>query len=177
MAQVQRRFQVRGISGSGKTTFSAALAGRIGAPHIELDALHWGPNWTQASAEELRARVAPFVEGERWVVDGSYSAKLGHLVADRVDTVVWLDPPLWLALTRLARRTWRRIRTHEPLWDTGTPETWRGAVFGKESLFVWALRSWVRHRRGIPRSVAPGKLVRLRSDADRARWLAGLGRE
>jgi adenylate kinase family enzyme len=173
-AVAHRRFQVRGISGSGKTTVAAELARRLGAPHIELDALHWGPDWTQASAEELRARVAPLLEGERWVVDGSYSAKLGSLVADRVETVVWLDPPLHVALVRLFRRTRGRIRSREELW-AGNRETWRGAALGTESLFLWACRSWLRQRRGIPRSVPPEKLVRLRSDEETRRWLAGLG--
>jgi adenylate kinase family enzyme len=42
------RILVVGSSCSGKTTFARALAGILGRPHIELDALHWGPNWCYA---------------------------------------------------------------------------------------------------------------------------------
>jgi adenylate kinase family enzyme len=174
MARTPQRIQVRGISGSGKTTVSAEAARRLGAPHIELDALHWGPDWTEASPEELRARVAPLLETESWVVDGSYSAKLGTLVAERVDLVVWLDPPLRVALVRLFHRTRRRIRSREELW-AGNRETWRGAALGKDSLFLWAIRSHVRHRRNIPREVPAEKLVRLRSDRDIRAWLQSQG--
>lgn len=34
-----RRVSVIGASGSGKTTFAAALAERMGVPHIELDTM------------------------------------------------------------------------------------------------------------------------------------------
>lgn len=48
-------------SGSGKTTLGRALAGRLGVPFFELDALNHGPNWVEAGADELRARVGPLV--------------------------------------------------------------------------------------------------------------------
>jgi adenylate kinase family enzyme len=39
---------VVGTSAVGKTTLAAALSRRLGVPHIELDALYWGPGWTRA---------------------------------------------------------------------------------------------------------------------------------
>src|SRR5207247_4580735 len=38
------RVNVKGISGSGKTTFSRELAERLSVPYLELDAIHHGPN-------------------------------------------------------------------------------------------------------------------------------------
>jgi len=52
-----RRVNVKGISGSGKSTFAAELAQRLDRPYIELDALHHGPNWSEPTAEEFRAKV------------------------------------------------------------------------------------------------------------------------
>jgi len=49
-----KRVNVKGISGSGKSTFAVELARRLELPYIELDALHHGPNWSEPTAEEFR---------------------------------------------------------------------------------------------------------------------------
>ena len=102
---VKRVCLLASASGSGKTTLGRALADRIGVPFYELDALNHGPAWTEASADELRARVAPLVAADAWVIDGGYRGKLGDLVLARADTVVWLDLPRRVWLPRLLLRT------------------------------------------------------------------------
>src|ERR687884_2172384 len=98
-----RRVLVQGVSGSGKSTFARALAERLGVPYVELDALHHGPNWTEAPADELRARVreAMTAAPDGWVIDGNYEGKLGDTVIAAADTIVWIDLPLRLMLARL----------------------------------------------------------------------------
>jgi adenylate kinase family enzyme len=167
------RVNVKGISGSGKSTFSCELAERLGVPYLELDAVHHGPNWTEASAEELQGRVRAFMAAstDGWVIDGNYERKLGSLVLDAADRIVWLDPPLRVALSRLWRRTRDRIRDQVELW-AGNRETWRGGFLGRDSLFMWTVRSWLRHRREWPRKFAGDpRVVRLRSADDARRWL------
>jgi adenylate kinase family enzyme len=173
-----RKISVVGTTASGKTTMAAALADRLGLPHVELDALHHGPNWTEASAEELRERVRAALAGlDGWVVDGNYHRKLGCLVLQQADTVVWLDLPLRISLTRLWRRTSHRIRDDVELWN-GNREDWRNVLFlrwGWDSLFAWAIRSHIRNRLTWPDRFARldhVELVRLRSDAEVARWLS-----
>ena len=90
---------------------------RLGIPYIELDALHWEPNWTEAPDEVMRERVRSAISGEAWVVDGNYSA-IRDLVWARADTVVWLDLPLPTILARYARRTIRRL-PHELILEVG----------------------------------------------------------
>ena len=97
-------------SGNGKTTLGKALAERLGVPFVELDALNHGPNWIEATADELRAKVEPMLALDAWVIDGGYSSKLGDLVLRQADTVVWLDLPMRVWLPRLWRRTRRRVR-------------------------------------------------------------------
>jgi len=52
-----KRVNVKGISGSGKSTFAVELARRLELPYIELDALRHGPNWSEPTAEEFRVQV------------------------------------------------------------------------------------------------------------------------
>jgi adenylate kinase family enzyme len=60
-----RRVSVQGVPGSGKSTVGRAIAARLGLPYIELDALHHGPNWSEPTAEEFVAVVAPLAAQER----------------------------------------------------------------------------------------------------------------
>src|SRR6185503_1493018 len=114
---VRRVAILASASGSGKTTLGRELARRLDVPFHELDALHHGPDWTEATADELRARVEPLVAEDAWVLDGAYRGKLGDLVLERAELVVWLDLPLRIWLPRLLRRTVTRIVRREELWN------------------------------------------------------------
>ncbi|HET7759503.1 MAG TPA: shikimate kinase, partial [Gaiellaceae bacterium] len=135
-----RRVNVKGTSGSGKTTFGQELARRLGVPFVELDALHHGPNWAEPTNDDFRARVGEAIDAapDGWVVDGNYDSKLGDTVLGAADAIVWLDLPLRLKLRRLWRRTTGRIRNDVELWN-GNKETWWNAVVGPQSLFGWML--------------------------------------
>ena len=87
------------------------------------------------------------------MIDGNYTGKLGTLVLDAADTVVWLDLPTRVWLPRLARRTLRRVKGSETLWNDNR-ETWRDAVWGRDSLFGYALTQQPRRRREYPRRLA-----------------------
>lgn len=151
---------IASASGNGKTTFGRELAQRLGVRFVELDALVHGPNWTETPDDELRARVAPILAGDGWVIDGSYQRKLGTLVLDSADTVVWLDLPIRVWLPRLVRRTWRRVRDREVLWN-GNRESISSAIWGRDSLIVWALRMHFRARRQWPNELSHRRVIRL----------------
>jgi adenylate kinase family enzyme len=171
-----RRVNVKGTSGSGKTTFARELARRLDLPFVELDALHHGPNWYQPTAEEFSARVREAIEArpDGWVIDGNYESKLGTTVVGAADTIVWLDLPLPLKLRRLWRRTILRIRDNVELWS-GNRESWRGAFLGRDSLFWWMLKTHFRHRRTWPRRYGGDpRFVRLRSVREAREWLDGV---
>ena len=161
---------VASASGCGKTTLGRELARRLDAPFHELDALNHGPDWTEARPEELRASVEPLLAEERWVVDGSYRGKLGDLVFEHADTVVWLDLPRRVWLPRLVRRTLARIVRREELWH-GNRETFRNVFFSRDSLLLFALRNYPRRRRLYPDELGRYPLVRLRSPREVERWL------
>jgi adenylate kinase family enzyme len=169
-----RRFVVKGTSGAGKSTFAAELARRLALSYVELDELHHGPNWSEPTAEEFRARVreAMAARPAGWVIDGNYDSKLGDTVTDAAEVIIWLDLPLPVKLRRLWHRTLDRILNNVELWN-GNRETWQGAFVGRESLFGWTFSSHARHRREWPlRFAGDPRVVRLRSVDEARRWLA-----
>jgi shikimate kinase len=166
---------VGGGSGAGKTTFARALATRMGVPMVELDALFHGPNWTPSPTEVFRQRILGATSGDAWVIDGNYSA-IRDVTWGRADTLIWLDPPVTTALRRVFRRTNRRIRRREQLWN-GNRETFRNAYLSPGSLYVWVLRSHWGRRRTWPRILAQPEyrhleVHRFRTPGEAAGWLA-----
>ena len=173
---VGRRIAVIGTTGSGKTTLARRISERLGIPHIELDALHWEPNWGETPLGVFRDRVDRALRGDAWVIDGNYS-KVRDIIWLRADTIVWIDYALLRILWQLIWRTVRRIVTREKLWN-GNREHW-DALFSRQSLIVWALNTHPRHRHEYPALVtrpeyAHLKLVQLRSPRETRVWLAGL---
>lgn len=168
-----RRILVKGGSGSGKSTLSRTLARRLGIRYVELDALHHGPNWVAATAEQLQARLLGMLDDDRgWVVDGNYDSKLGALLLDRAELVVWLDFSLTTKLWRLIRRTAQRRLRNEELWN-GNRETLVHVLWGRDALFAWMFRTHFRQRRVWPQKFSTRSVVRLRNAREVEHWLSG----
>jgi adenylate kinase family enzyme len=169
-----RRINVVGTSSSGKSTFARRLAERLNTRYIELDALHWEPNWIEAPDDVMRERVEAATQSDDWVVDGNYAA-VRDIVWGRADAIVWLDYPLRTILGWWARRTARRVFTREELWN-GNRETITQLV-GRESLLWWILSTYRRRRREYPELLAKRPrlvAVRLRSPRGARAWLDSL---
>src|SRR5262245_47082621 len=167
-----RRIALIGTSGAGKTTVGRELARRMGTVFVEVDAIQHKANWEKASDEELRAGIdAAIGERDSWVIDGTFQRRLGDFVSGRADIIVWLDLPLLLKLGRLCRRSWRRVRDREVLWN-GNRETWRDVFMGSESVLIYAIRCHYRARRAAPSKPHRDKILRLRSQDEVDRWLS-----
>src|SRR5512138_2216217 len=143
-----RRICVVGTTGSGKSTLAQAMAERLHILHLELDAFHWQPGWKETDREVTRARLREIVRNEAWVIDGNYRF-LRDILWPRAEAVVWLDYPLGLVLWRLWRRTWQRVIDKEVLWGTNR-ERLGEQFFSKDSLFLWAFKTYGRHKREYP---------------------------
>jgi adenylate kinase family enzyme len=169
------RIVVIGPSGSGKTWLSAQLADNLGLRHIEIDALHHGPNWQPCSREELRERVGAATEGDGWISDGAYHTMIGELVFERAETVAWLDLPVRLVMWRLLRRTYLRKKHRTELWHGNREGPWRESI----RFLIWpAFKRSFENRRRLPSVFArhPQLTVhRLRSDEAVHRFAVSLG--
>jgi len=170
-----QRINVVGTSGSGKTTMAARLAQRLRVPHIEMDALFWGPDWTPVPEEVFRQRVVEALSGTAWVIDGNYS-RLRTSVWERADTVIWLDYPLAVIMTQLMTRTLRRALKREELWS-GNRESLSKSFFSRDSILLWALQTYRRRREQYPALFAQPEyahltVIWLRSPKASCKWLA-----
>ncbi len=172
-----QRIAVVGTTGSGKTTLAGQVAARLGIPHVELDALHWEPNWQEAPWDVFGQRVVEALTGASWVVDGNYT-RVRPLIWQRADMVIWLDYSLPLVLWRLWWRTLRRTLTGVELWNGNRERFW--VQFGtRDSLFLWALRTYWRRRRKYPALFQQPEythltVFRLGSPRAAQRWLEQL---
>jgi adenylate kinase family enzyme len=137
-----QRVSVVGNSGAGKSTLSRGLAARLGATHVELDAIFHQPGWTPLEVEEFRRRVGEAIAGQRWVVDGNHSA-VRDLVWAQADVVVWLDLPRSIVMRRVLWRTVSRGLLRRMLWN-GNRERLSNIfrLDPEQSIIVWA---WTRH--------------------------------
>ncbi len=138
------RIVVVGTSCSGKTTFSRALSQRLDIPHIELDALYWGPNWTARPREEFRATVSQATAATAWVCDGNYSV-VRDSVWERANSLIWLNYSFPIVFYRAVARTLTRIITQERLFSENQESL--GLMFDPDWIPWWVLRTFHRRRR------------------------------
>jgi adenylate kinase family enzyme len=143
-----RRTIVIGTSCAGKTTFAGDLAARLGTAHIELDRLHWLPDWQARPNEEFRDLVREAIKAERWVVDGNYS-KVRDITWKRATSIVWLDYSFAVVFGRALRRSLRRMITQEELF-AGNKESFRKTFLARDSILLWVLMTYRRRRREYP---------------------------
>jgi energy-coupling factor transporter ATP-binding protein EcfA2 len=170
------RILILGRTGSGKTTLARELAAALGVPHVELDSLYFGPNFSRAPLSLLRERTSAAIAGDRWVTDGNKRA-VRDLVWPRTDTIIWLDYSLHVSLWRLAKRA----RTRTLALSAQAAQTDRRAGLARQMLaaatgVLTALKSHRGQRREYPRMFAqPANqhlvVARLRSPRAARQWM------
>ena len=136
-----RKILIVGTSCTGKTTLAAELAKKMGIVNIDLDDLHWLPDWKMRSKAEMKALIrSEIMPRPQWIVSGNYTTAGRDSIWKEAETIIWLDYPLHFILGRYVKRTYRRIVTKEPCCN-GNIETLSNAVFTKEILLRYILSS------------------------------------
>ena len=147
---IYKKLVVIGTTGSGKSTLAEQLANKFGLQFIELDALHWEPNWVEASLEVFRSRVESAMQAQAWVVAGNYRI-VRDLVWSKAEAVIWLDYSLWVIFWRLWWRTWKRVFFKEELWNGNREHLWTQLkLWSDDSLFHWLFKTYWRRKQEYP---------------------------
>jgi adenylate kinase family enzyme len=115
-----RRIVVVGNTGSGKSTFGSALASHLGVPYTDADDLFWLPGWEEVPNDDFRAALEVASSSDAWVIVGNYLSRATDITWPRADTLVWLDLPLPLVVSRSVRRTAKRAITREVVCNGNT---------------------------------------------------------
>ena len=171
----ERRILVYGVTGSGKSTVAARLAGATGLPLHLVDELTFLPGWVQVEPDRQREQFTVIAATEDWILDTAYGAWV-DVVLPRCEVVVGLDYPRRLSLARLVRRTMARLVDRRPICN-GNVENLR-SVLSRESILLWHVRSFRRKHERMQAwaAAADGPPVLLfPRPADLDRWLRGVG--
>ena len=172
-----QRISIIGTSGSGKTTLAREISQRLAIPHVELDRLHWEPNWVEVPNDVMRERVSQAVSGNTWVVDGNLNSQERDIVWGKADTVVWLDYSFSVVMSRVVWRTFQRVVTQQEVCN-GNRETWK-TTFSRDSIILWVLQTYHKRRREYPLLLkkpeyAHLQVVHLHSPKAAQDWLLNL---
>ncbi len=170
---------VIGTTSSGKSTLAERLAAKIDGSFIDLDALHWEPNWQAAPLEVFRERVRNSTQASAWVVAGNYHV-VRDLIWPRADVIIWLDYSLPRIFWQLTRRTFARWWNQELLWGTNRENLWTHfKLWSPDSLYHWLFKTYWRRKREIPQLLRQPehqhlKLLRFASPKATEQWLSTL---
>lgn len=116
-----QRVLVIGPCGAGKSTLAKTLGLKLALPVFHMDQLNWRRGWVESSKDEIREKLGFIVASDRWLIDGTYGGTLTERL-ERADTVVYLDYPIHLCVTRLLKRIWTYRGRSRPDMPEGCPE-------------------------------------------------------
>ena len=123
---------ILGCCGSGKSTLARQLGNKLGLPTIHLDAHFWQAGWVESEAKEWWVKQESLLQGERWIIDGNYTATIDLRIAV-ADMIIYLDFPRYLCLWRILKRYWQYRGQVRPDMAEGCPERLNWDFF----LYVW----------------------------------------
>jgi len=148
----------------GKSVLARAVAADLDLPYVELDALSYLPNWVSRPKDEFRELVQKTLEDnpDGWVIVGNYGVDLQGMIAEKAETVIYVNMPWSLMFWRIFWRSVARARDRQLICGDNV-ESWRQTFFSRDSL-LWFL---IKNRRGITRR----RPARLRAWADGSQFI------
>lgn len=168
-----RRVLAGGTAGSGKTTLAARVGELLHIPHVEIDALFHGPDWTPRPTfdNDVRRLLSQPARVTEWQYRTARP-----LLAAQADPYVWLDLSRSQVMRQVTRRTVGRRLRRQVLWSGNLePPLW-SVITDHEHILRWA---WTTHGKTAERVAALRDqrsdlpVVRLPSRLAVQRWTDG----
>lgn len=143
-----KKINVVGTSATGKSTFSRALAARLGLHYIELDNLFWLDDWQECPDEIFFAKIEAEMQkaADGYVIDGNYTRTI-PVKWSEIDTVIWLDLPFPVNLYRSIKRAVQRAWHKQDLWSNSNNRESLQRMFGRDSVVRWMIATHRKNRK------------------------------
>ncbi|MBC8385025.1 MAG: adenylate kinase [Candidatus Cloacimonetes bacterium] len=141
---MEKKIVIVGSTCSGKTTLAKHLSRILKIPHIELDAIYWGPNWTAKPFPEFRKIVEKISTENSWIIEGNYMS-VQNIVFSEAELVIWLNYSFPVVMHRALKRTIRRIISKELLFS-GNRERFFEQFFTRDSLYWWLIKTYKKKK-------------------------------
>lgn len=144
---MNKKIIITGTSCTGKTTLGKKLSNELSITQIDLDDLHFLPNWVEKENEHFIKDVNEAIDAlDEWIVTGSYQTVLKDTLWDKAVLIVWLDYPLNLILRRCFIRTYRRVFIKEKCCGENYETLPR--FLSNENMILWIFKTyWKRKKR------------------------------
>lgn len=153
-----RRILVIGTSGCGKTTFAASLGSILRIKSTQLDELYWNAGWQPVENSVFLKRLDNVLSRETWILDGNFR-RIQPRILKRATTVIWLDYSFARIMYRIIKRTFIRSVTGEKLYNDNF-ETLQKGFFSRDSIILWAVKTFGVHRREYTKLMAGRRSAR-----------------
>lgn len=141
MIKDSKKILILGVCGSGKSTLAKVLSNKLGLPLIHLDKEYWNPGWKATETSIWENKLQNLVKSDRWIMEGNYSSSF-HIRIPEADTIINLDIPRIVAITRILMRTVKNYGKERFEMPQGCPER-----FDWEFLkYVWNFKKNHEHR-------------------------------
>lgn len=136
------RVLVYGNSGSGKSTYARALAGRHGLAHLDLDSIVWEPGKVavQRDQRSIEASLSEFVSSHaEWVIEGCYG-ELVQSAAAHCTQLVFLNPGVDACRANNLRRPWephKYASVEQQNSMLSTLQSWVAEYYGRDDAWSY----------------------------------------
>jgi adenylate kinase family enzyme len=114
--QHMQRILIIGCGGSGKSTLARKLHDILNIELIHLDQLFWKPGWVETDDDAWKQIVENAIKKDAWIMDGNFNSTMDMRMA-RADTIIFLDMPRHVCLSRVLKRWFKSRVLRKPRPD------------------------------------------------------------